>query len=330
MHPPSPLRHPPRPRFQPWSLWRVQTGLWAGLLCLQAWTGSAVWASPMANAPEISNPSTWDGQIQRYSQAQVLYLGETHTSEADHQLQLRVIQALYRRSSSPAGGSRRAAQPVAIALEMIQKPYQAALDAYVAGKISEAELLTQTEYQQRWGYDWALYAPIFRFAKQQGIPLIALNTPKEITRQVGRQGLASLNADQRRWIPPIDSIDLSSKPYRQQLRGIFDQVHGTPKPGQPARNFEYFFQAQVLWDETMAERIVQQIQGPQTQTGPKRQGQQQVIVLVGRGHLGQYGIPGRVQRRLGSQAGVNQMVVRLNPGPEDAGQPGESLTAPAP
>ena len=65
-------------------------------------------------------------------------------------------------------------------------------------------------------------------------------------------------------------------------------------------SFDNFFAAQVLWDETMAERIVQQL---------SEQPERQVIVLAGEGHVLQgYGIPDRVERRVPD---VEQYSVRL-------------------
>lgn len=55
--------------------------------------------------------------------------------------------------------------------------------------------------------------------------------------------------------------------------------------------FQRFLQAQVLWDETMAEKIAEFVNAHPDY---------QVVVLAGQGHIVYgYGIPGRVERRLG-------------------------------
>ena len=61
------------------------------------------------------------------------------------------------------------------------------------------------DYQRRWGYDWELYAPILRFARAERIPVLALNTPSEVTRKVARTGLNQLSFAERQWIPPIST-----------------------------------------------------------------------------------------------------------------------------
>jgi uncharacterized iron-regulated protein len=224
-------------------------------------------------------------------QAHIIYLGETHDHAADHIAQLAIIKALYQQNPH-----------LSIAMEMFQQPAQPALDRYLQGAISESELRAQTEYDQRWGFDWELYAPIVRFAKAQSIPILALNTPSEVTRQVARQGLASLSPAQRQLIPSLDEIRLVPPAYRQMVQQIYlDSHHGHQENDQ--NRFEFFFQAQVLWDETMAEGLAQALQ----------QSDRQLVVLSGQGHVVYgYGIPSRVKRRF-QGTHLTQIVVLLNP-----------------
>ncbi len=135
-------------------------------------------------------------------------------------------------------------------MEMFQRPFQPVIDHYLAGEIAEAELVAQTEYEARWGFPWEVYAPVLRFARANQIPVLALNTPREITRQVSGQGLASLEEEDFRYIPPLEAIDLSNDNYRDFVAAAFGDHNG-----HGSFNFENFFAAQVLWDETMAETI---------------------------------------------------------------------------
>lgn len=237
-------------------------------------------AAPQSSHEEI---------LANLQQASVIYLGETHTDVADHIAQLEIITAMYQ-----ANGD------IAIGLEMFQRPFQTVLDRYIAGEITETELVTQSEYETRWGFDWELYAPIMRYAQANQIPLIALNTPREITRKVARQGLASLTGEDLRYIPPIDEIDTSDKNYQAMVAQVFGQHGGH---GHSGPSFENFFAAQVLWDETMAEAVADYIvESPATQ----------VIVLAGEGHIVfDFGIPSRVERRLGED--LVAYSVLLNP-----------------
>ncbi|WP_245912239.1 ChaN family lipoprotein [Brunnivagina elsteri] len=245
--------------------------------------------------------------IPEISKAKVIYLGETHDSAEDHKKQLKIIQEL-----SDRFGNRNN-KKIAIAMEMFQRPSQNAINNYLAGKITEEELVKQTEYEQRWGFPWELYAPILRFAKANNIPILAINTPSEITRKVSRQGLESLTPEERKLIPPFSEIHTSPDEYRKLVLAAFE-AHQNAGQG-TSKNLESFFLAQVLWDETMAESIANFVKA-----NPKTQ----VIVLAGQGHIVyDYGIPSRVKRRLQAKSNRQNFIHRsvlLSP-PEDENLP---------
>ena len=253
----------------------VGTGL--GRQHLMPKTASVTSQNAIAQSPDSQN-STLPNQdiLVELAQADVIYLGETHTDVADHIAQLEIIMAMHQ------------AGDVAIGLEMFQRPFQSVLDQYIAGEITEAELVEQSEYETRWGFDWELYAPIVRYAQSNQIPLLALNTPREITRKVAREGLTSLSGDELEHIPPLDEIDTTDEDYQAMVAQVFGQHGGH---GHSGPSFENFFAAQVLWDETMAEAVADYATAfPETQ----------VIVLAGEGHVVfDFGIPSRVERRLG-------------------------------
>ena len=230
--------------------------------------------------------------LQKLAQADVVYLGETHDRLADHQAQLAIIQALHQLRPK-----------LAIGMEMFQRPYQAVLDRYLMGGLTEAALQDQSQYQKRWGYSWEFYAPILRFAKVNGLPVVALNTPTEVTRKTSRSGLESLTLVERRFIPPRSTIVLGPDSYRDRLQRIYAEIHhGNSVSG----SFERFFQAQALWDETMADRIAYTLQ---------KQPETLVVVLVGQGHIiyGD-GIPVRVARRMHARRSppLKQITLLLN------------------
>ncbi|MEG4276719.1 ChaN family lipoprotein [Microcoleus sp. MON1_C1] len=242
------------------------------LLC-----SSAVTAQTTAN-PQPGQTYTNQEILQQLVKAKVVYLGETHDSAEDHQAQLAIIREMQRQN-----------RKIAIAMEMFQRPFQSAIDNYLAGKLTEQQLVEQTEYDRRWRFPWESYAPILRFAKENQLPVLALNTPSEVTRKVASQGLESLTAEEKKHIPPISEIRTDNAEYRQLLLEVFQQ-HQKAAQGN-STGFERFLQAQVLWDETMAEKIAEFV---------KANPDYQVVVLVGKGHIIYgYGIPSRVERRLG-------------------------------
>lgn len=260
-------------------------------------------------AQEITNPLdgtsyTRQAVLAKLAQAEVIYLGETHSSAKDHQAELDILRSLHELPTplkpGPTGKPR-----IAIALEMFQRPYQAVLDRYLAGELSETQLQAQSEYPQRWGFPWEYYAPLLRFAKQNNLPVLALNTPTETTQKVARTGLESLTPAEQRFIPPLSAIKTDDPPYRQFVSRAYQDFH---QDKGSAAGFEQFFQAQVLWDETMAETIANFSQAnPDTQ----------VVVLAGQGHIiYDYGIPSRVARRMTLSWSKQQFVqysILLNP-----------------
>lgn len=236
--------------------------------------------------------------LNQLAQVNVVYLGEVHDHLADHQAQLEIIQALHQQRPQ-----------LAIGMEMFQRPYQPILNQYLAGQITEAQLRQLSQYDQRWGFDWEFYAPILRFAKAHRLPVIALNTPSEITRKVSRSGLDSLTPAEQQQLPPRSQILVGPDAYRQRLQQFFAEIH---QHTGHSPSFDRFFLAQVIWDETMAEQIAKTVhQSPKTL----------VIVLAGQGHIAYgYGIPDRVARRLQAQPlfqdTFEQRLVLLNPDPE--------------
>jgi len=223
---------------------------------------------------------------------QVIFVGEQHDRMAHHLNQLAVIQALH-----------TAGDKVGVGMEMFQGPYQPAIDAYLAGRIDEREFLRQSEYYERWRYDYHLYKPIIDYLKANQIPLVALNVSGKISRQTGREGLDSLSTEQRRQVPA--HLDFTNDRYRDDLRQVFN-LHSSDTG---LDEFSYFYQAQTLWDEAMASRAAAWMKA-----NPDRK----LVVLAGNGHLRyKYGIPQRLFRRVAQPYAVIVQDEDIEPGIAD-------------
>ncbi len=229
--------------------------------------------------------------VKQLQAAKVVYLGETHDRESDRQQQLVIMQRLLQQNPK-----------LAIGMEMFQRQMQPILDRYLAGKITSDELRIQTEFDKRWGYKWASYAPILEFAKANRLPVTALNTPTEITRKAAKQGLESLTPTELQYIPPLTQIDRSNAQYRQMILGSYQQHAGIVSIS--SKSFDRFYTAQLLWDETMAERVANFL---------KQNPDRQKIVIAGSSHIIYgYGIPDRVRRRLSNNSAFTQKTVLLS------------------
>jgi uncharacterized iron-regulated protein len=257
-------------------------------------------------ALDVRAPERLEDVMDKIAAYDVVLVGERHDRLGDHLNQLAVIAALAERWPD-----------MAIGMEFFQRPFQAALDDYVAGRIDEAEMLSRTEYFDRWRFDYRLYRPILRFARARGIPLVALNLPAEITRKAGAEGLEALEGTDAAALPR--EIDRDDPAYRARLQAIFDQ-----HPSTASGDFERFVDVQLLWDEGMAETAADYLRDH-----PGRR----MVILAGTGHVAwRSAIPQRLERRTGMDTAVV-----VSEAPEGAGlsevdfvllSPGEALTPP--
>jgi uncharacterized iron-regulated protein len=224
-----------------------------------------------------------DRIINDLSEKQVIYVGERHDRFSHHMAQLRIIQGLNRYD-----------RKIAVGMEMFQLPFQDVLDAYLSGRINEETFLKDSEYLKRWSYDYNLYRPIIEYCKEHDIPVLALNLPAEISKKVAQNGLASLSDEDLKRVPM--DLDWSNTVYKIRLREIFGE-----HPVGEVKNFDTFYQAQVLWDETMAQSVHNYLNN-----NPDRQ----MVVLAGNGHIAfGDGIPSRIYRR----GNYDQAIIITNP-----------------
>ncbi|WP_303909007.1 ChaN family lipoprotein [Thiohalomonas denitrificans] len=229
--------------------------------------------APATFAVDLRDVPRLEAIMPQLTDNRVVFVGESHDRYSHHLNQLAIIRGMHERHPD-----------LVIGLEFFQQPFQPYLDDYVAGKISEKEMLRGTEYYSRWKFDYRLYRPILNYAREQGLKLLALNVPEELTRKVARQGFDGLEPAEQAQLPEIGE---AGEPYRQRLQAIYN-TH--PHEGDNEKSFEHFMQAQLLWDEGMAERAADFLR-----EHPERA----MVLLAGSGHLAYgIGIPSRLERRV--------------------------------
>ena len=204
----------------------------------------------------------------------VLCLGESHDSARDHYAELSITQGLAERA-------RYSGRSLGVGFEMFQAPYGPILQLYGAGRMDDAALRKRTQYDRRWGFPYAYYQPILAFGRSRGLPLKALNAPRELTHAVAEKGLAGLTAKERGQLP---ELDLDNEAHRT----AFDQLMADHPKGEGV-NLDNFYAAQVVWDETMASNAASWV----AEHSPSRQ----LVVLAGSAHCRQEAIPDRIARR---------------------------------
>lgn len=214
---------------------------------------------------------TFDELIGHISSVDLIFLGEVHDNPEHHLVQVQILQAL----SACLG-------PVDLAMEAFQKPLQDPIDGYLQGEMSEDEFLHTIDWKTSWGYDYHFYRPLLLWAKENRSRILAVNAPVEVVRKVARVGLEGLEPVERRTI--AGEIDLGQSAHRDYLRRAYDKHRHNELD-----SFDFFYEAQCVWEETMAENISTSL----------KDGKNKLVVIAGNGHLvNKYGIPDRTRRRL--------------------------------
>lgn len=248
---------------------------------------------------KTGSPVTPEILAERLAAARAIYVGEHHNSVLSHHAQLYIVSQVYRlKRPEGAAASQPEGRDLAVGLEMLPRRLQPQLDAYLAGAIDEDGFLQAVDWSHTWGFDFALYRPIFDFCRTHGLRMYALNAPRELPRAVRQRGLTGLSAPEQAQLPSGVPWPMP-EPHRRFVRDIFDQhgkPDGKPSPTEAAERdaaFERFYTAQLVWDESMAQAVAEILQpGPQNARPPGR-----LIVLAGVGHVGVYAMPARAARR---------------------------------
>jgi len=224
-----------------------------------------------------SSLSPFEEIVEKLADSRVIYVGENHTSLADHLLQQRIIEALHRKNPK-----------IAIGMEMFPSSSQPALDKYtLSGKeVEERAFLKESDYFNVWRFDYRYFRDILVFARNKQLPVIGLNLDRQIVSEVFRSGGTDTLDKKVQALLPVDR-NLDMPGYGERL-SFMHVLHKQGSHGSGAKSG--FIQSQGLWDETMAENIV---------TFLTERPDYQLVVLAGSEHTRKdSGIPPRVARRL--------------------------------
>lgn len=223
--------------------------------------------------PYRGEPLDYDEILEDLAGVRVVYLGEAHSLERHHELQAKLLRDLAAR------------KPLALGLEQLERFQQPHVDRYNRGEIEFDELARLTDWENRWsGYEQ--YRSIVQAARDQSIPVLALNARAETIRQVFRSGgVEGLDAKTRAELP--EEMLLRDPPY-ERLLNLQLMVHMAVDEERlrPMR------EAQICRDETMVATLAEYLL---SEEGNGRS----AVVICGTGHVAYgHGIPSRLRRRL--------------------------------
>ncbi len=270
------VRSTPRPLY-----------IWFGLMIFMFLWGCAVKPTPKMDAADrspshqentilssrLDEPVTSGDLFKDLASCQIVYVGETHTNMAHHEIQLQVIQAVYAQDPN-----------MVVGMEMFDYTYQDVLDLWSAGKLDETDFLRKVHWYANWRFDYALYREILNFIKEHKIPLVGLNIPGYIPKKIRVGGVENLRKQEKILLP--QNIDTSYPAHREYIQNIFED-HRQHFSGDV--RFEDFYAAQVVWEDIMAETIAKHLDN------------RKMVVLAGNGHIQfKYGIPDRAYKQTGA------------------------------
>jgi uncharacterized iron-regulated protein len=189
----------------------------------------------------------------------VVLLGESHTSPEHHFWQAQIVAALRDRTDN-----------MVLGFESFPRRLQGVLDDWVAGKLSAEQFLNAVEWRRVWGYDSALYMPLFQFARLNRIPMVALNVERSLVSRVGREGWAAVPQDAREGLTDpapasegyLHDLAAVAAMKRTMSPGGGDSQSTPAEPDDAAiaeamkqPEFKRFVEAQQTWDRAFAQGI---------------------------------------------------------------------------
>jgi uncharacterized iron-regulated protein len=166
----------------------------------------------------------------------VFIIGEYHDSYACHAWQKEFIEALAKENPR-----------LLVGFEFFNRSDDPALDLYLSGRISEAELLQKTGWYGRSAMNFAYTRLVLEAVKKLGLKAIGLNVPRELVSKVAKRGFSALSADEQAMFPGVGRTYPEHEYYVRSTLGEFAV--------QVPFWFQNVYAAQKCWDTVMAESM---------------------------------------------------------------------------
>jgi len=238
----------------------------------------SVWGSALAQeclAPgkwfateaDAAHPIKGNEVLAQMAQRQVVLLGETHDDADHHAWQLATLGAL------------QLLQPrMVIGFEAFPRRVQPVLDKWIAGDLSERQLLEQAAWEKSWGWPADLYLPLFRFARINRIPMLALNVDGELIKAISAKGWQAVPEAQK------EGVTRPAAPSPDYLDDLFEAFRLHPEAaaadkGRESPGFLHFVDSQTTWDRAMAQGLAR------AASAKTEAGHTLVVGIMGSGHV---------------------------------------------
>jgi uncharacterized iron-regulated protein len=197
----------------------------------------------------------------------VVFIGEQHGYASIQKGQLDVLNGL-----------RQAGHKVHVGMEFLDYTQQLAVDQFRAGQLNEADFLKQVA----WGstkFDYYRDQILFPQANK-GERTFAINSPRWLSGEVSKKGLAGLSEEALKLLPP--QFQLGRDSYKKRFTDLMSGHVTNPE------SMQRYFEAQCLWDDTMAWKLAEASVAPEDT----------IVVVVGQFHVEHGGgLPFQFQQR---------------------------------
>jgi hypothetical protein len=158
---------------------------------------------------------------------------------------------------------------------MLPASLQPELTKWNLGLLTKEELLRAVRWYVNWNFNFGYYEKIFDFAGERGLPVYALNAPREVISKMRMRGWNALTEAEKGLFP--GPPDVANAEHRTLVRAFFEAMDLPPQMKGAGLDmvFEGLYRSQSAWDEVMAANALRAVE---------REGRK-LVVLAGSGHV---------------------------------------------
>ena len=207
---------------------------------------------------KLNKKISMEDMVKSSLKSDVFVIGEMHNSYDCHKFQADFIEALF-----------KAYPNIIIGFEFFQRKDDPVLEKWRLGKITEDELLKETQWFEKGSYHYHYTKMIMDLAKKYKIKLAGLNIPRSILRKASRKGFATLTKEEKKLFPTINVLNKDHRFFIQRVFGEFTMQ-------MPPFWFDNMYAAQKIWDVVMAESMIKVLKKNKGYKG---------IIIAGNNHV---------------------------------------------
>ena len=241
------------------------------MACASTVKAGSIYKGTVSTLQEVSLESL----VKSLPPGAIAIVSEQHTYQPHNENQIRFLEAL----------ATSGASAISVGMEFLNRPFQKFVDGFLAGILTEPQFLKSVEWG---GNPFDQYRRQVLFPRDHGGHTVALNAAKSLTSRISKVGIAGLSPDELALIPQGFAVGNSA---------YFERFSEVMKDHVPAAALQRYFEAQSVWDDTMALTAIEEIESHP---------QERLVIIVGDFHA-QYG--GGLPDRLRTRGVVNLLTI---------------------